>query len=214
MQTPTGRRGRSAPASADGAEAEAPAQEELANLSAVLAQAGGMRALTDEEANAYTKAHNQKRCMHGAPAVTWSAAMASNAKAYIGPKTQLVHSDSYHLKPPAGPAGENLFWSSGKATASAAVNAWYNEVNSCKGGPAGFTDGCYAGVNGKGTGHFTAMVWSTVKQIGCAVSNNGHIVICRYKSGNKLDLNTPNMQRQANYAKHVKHRVKTQAQCR
>lgn len=45
--------------------------------------------------------------MHGSPAIKWSTAMAQSAQEWAN-KGQMKHSPSYQLKPPAGPAGENL----------------------------------------------------------------------------------------------------------
>merc|ERR1711998_62558 len=44
-------------------------------------------------------------------------------------------------------------------------------------------------------GHFTAMVWKGVKEIGCATtkSKGRPWYVCRYKAGNRLSGSTPNM---------------------
>merc|ERR1712137_1013179 len=41
-------------------------------------------------------------------------------------------------------------------------------------------------------GHFTAIVWKGVSEIGCA-QNSRRIYICRYRSGDSLSKNTANM---------------------
>merc|ERR1712039_519036 len=117
------------------------------------------------------------------------------------------HSDSYHLPPPAGPAGENLYWSSqAGSTPTQVVQSWYSEVNNCIGGPEGFTDGCMVAQTGM-TGHFTALIWKGVQSVGCAWSNNGNLAICRYKAGDSLSSATPNMGPESNYVEQVQHRA-------
>lgn len=159
---------------------------------------------TDEEALQWVRFHNIARCMHGSPPVEWDDAVAFSAHEYIHFMTQMVHSDSFGLAPPAGPAGENLYMSTAHATPELAVNAWYEEAYKCKGGAADFTDGCAEGVGGAVTGHFTAMIWSTVASIGCATNQAGTIAICRYKAGDTLTTDVPNMNKDSgNYVGHV-----------
>lgn len=173
-----------------------------------------MRAPSTAERDAFLNAHNKYRCMHGVDAVEWSEDVAADANTYISPMTSMAHSASYNLAPPAGPAGENLYWSSGAASAERAVDSWYSEVDDCLGGPTGFTDGCATGANGRATGHYTAMVWKGVKSIGCAFSNSGGLIICRYKAGDYLSNDTPNMNRgTGNYVNHVFPRTKSEAEC-
>jgi len=175
------------------------------------------RVPTQAEKEEFVKETNKFRCMHGVDPVVWSDAMAADAENYIAGMTTMKHSNSYGLQPPAGPAGENLYWTShGSADSGGdAVSAWYSEVNDCKGGPSGFTDGCADG-GGKATGHFTALVWKGVKEIGCAFSDSVQpmLVICRYKAGDTLSLDTPNMNKAAGWYKNmVFPRSKTEAQC-
>lgn len=168
----------------------------------------------DNEAKQWLRLHNIARCMHGAPPVTWSPEVAFDAHEYIHHMTAMVHSDSFGLAPPAGPAGENLYLNTAQVTPELAVNAWYDEVYDCQGGLAAFTDGCAVGANGKPTGHFTVMVWSTVTFIGCATNEMGTIAICRYKAGDALSIDTPNMNKdQGNYVGHVSPRVQTAEAC-
>lgn len=140
--------------------------------------------------------------------------MANDASSYISGKTSMQHSDSYGLSPPAGPAGENLFSASWAASPQEAVDMWYDEVHDCATG-AQFTDGCAQPAAGKMTGHFTAMVWKGVKEIGCAFSDlKAGLIICRYKAGNSLSNDTPNMNKgSGNYVNHVFPASKTKAQC-
>jgi hypothetical protein len=155
--------------------------------------------------------------MHGVAALNWSEAVAENAYGYIKDKTRMKHSDSYSIKPPAGPAAENMYWCNLQYRPLAAVVlAWYIEVYDCHGGPQGFTDGCYNGTNTSliaTTWHFTAMVWSTVKYMGCAWSDNGQIAICRYKAGDTLGHDVPNVVPEWNFVSHVPHMIRTEEEC-
>lgn len=174
-----------------------------------------MRLPTTDEAAEFVTAHNLYRCQHGAPDVTWSDDMADSAATYIDPLTELEHSDSYSLSPPAGPAGENLAMSSAALTPTEAVKMWYEESEDCVGGAKQITDGCAEGVDGATTGHFTAMIWTGVKEIGCgfSASTAPTLVICRYKAGDTLDMETPNMNSPDNYVDHVLAKTKTEDEC-
>merc|ERR1719191_2320345 len=105
--------------------------------------------------------------------------------------------------------------SSAELTPEQAVEMWYSESADCQGGAEGFTDGCATGANGAETGHFTAMIWTGVKQIGCSFSASTAptLVICRYKSGDTLDMDTPNMNCPENYPEHVLPKTKSESEC-
>jgi len=159
---------------------------------------------TEEEKHRWVKVHNIYRCMAGMGMVGWNDAAAANAQTYVNSLTSLVHSQSYGLAPPAGPAGENL--ASGYYTLEEAVAGWYEEVNACVSFP-----GCTSGTGGAMVGHFTAVVWKGVTEIGCAV-NAMKIYICRYTSGDVVGAWTANMM--GAYELNVPHRpTKTRAEC-
>jgi hypothetical protein len=167
--------------------------------------------MSDSEKQEALTATNVKRCMHGAPPVTWNDAVTDHLENFLQGMSMatMAHDNCYQIPPPAGPAGENLFASSNRRTPQSAVDAWYSEVNYCNGGPSGFTDGCQSGSGP--TGHFTALVWAGVQQIGCAYSNNGQVIGCRYWSGDSLSANTPNMG--GAYVSQVGHLSRTEAEC-
>lgn len=142
---------------------------------------------TDSEAEQWTMAANQYRCMHDVQFAKWSNPVANDIKDYLAPLTSMVHSDCYSVPAPAGPAGENLFWGSGGYTPGDAAASWYSEISD----PGCSLPGCDSG-NGMGTGHFTAMVWAGVKEIGCTSNSHG-LKACRYKGSDSLDCSTPNM---------------------
>lgn len=154
----------------------------------------------------WVKAHNMYRCMHNAPKVTWSKAMAASAQEWAN-RGVFSHSQSYKIAPPAGPAGENLAY--GQQDLERATHDWYNEVKDC-----GSFPGCKRGASGV-VGHFTAMIWAGVKEIGCAqgkMNSNGRpLYVCRYKSGDTLSRSTPNMA--GGYEANVFKKVKSKVQC-
>jgi len=158
------------------------------------------------EAAQWLRAHNIYRCMHGADPVVWSEAMYEDAKNHFQDAETLVHSDSYNLEPPIGPAGENLYyyWSSQGPqdnTPEAASKAWYDEVNLCTSFP---------GCNAQGAGHFTCMIWAGVKEIGCFTNEHG-VSVCRYRSDDQLNANTCNMM--GSESQQVFAPTKTEAAC-
>ena len=74
------------------------------------------------DAERWVAAHNKYRCMHRAPLVKWSDAVAASAQEWAD-RGQFGHSSSYRIPPPAGPAGENL--AMGQSTLETAVSDWY-----------------------------------------------------------------------------------------
>jgi pathogenesis-related protein 1 len=136
-----------------------------------------------------TAAHNQVRAGVGVAPLTWSATLAATAQQWANACTD--------REPPAGfidhnadrstghpyYVGENLFASSGPATAAAAVAAWASEAanynyaaNSC------------AGV----CGHYTQVVWNTTREVGCAIAACpslafGNVIVCDYGPGGNVN---------------------------
>jgi len=194
-------------AKADFDENPASADAETAKAAQVRTQS--LVAATAAQAKEFVDATNKYRCMHGAAPVAWDDDMAANANDYISPLTQMTHSSSYDLKPPFGPAGENLAGGTDPLQPAEAVKMWYSEVKDCVALP-----GCEKAKGNEAVGHFTALVWTGTKKIGCAYSDNKLLVICRYKAGDSLDLETPNMNLDSgNYKTHVLQKVKSEAEC-
>jgi hypothetical protein len=149
--------------------------------------------------------HNKYRCMHGVPDLTWSSEMAVNAQAWAD-AGNFQHSDCYNLRPPLGPAGENL--AAGQASIASAVSAWYNEVSDC------VWPGCQQSTGGA-VGHFTAMIWKGAQTFGCGVNPTGWrgrpMYVCQYKGGDSLGMDTPNMG--GGYESNVLQASVTESQC-
>jgi len=85
--------------------------------------------------------------------------------------------------------------------AEAVVDAWYEEVNNI------ISYDPYQCETGAMCGHFTALVWTGVSEIGCGcvhATNDTYMFICRYKAeGDSLSYETPNMNQPSNYPSHV-----------
>eukprot|EP00933_Yihiella_yeosuensis_P065583 TRINITY_DN694_c0_g1_i11.p1 TRINITY_DN694_c0_g1~~TRINITY_DN694_c0_g1_i11.p1 ORF type:complete len:391 (+),score=60.91 TRINITY_DN694_c0_g1_i11:63-1175(+) len=147
----------------------------------------GQRPSNFQAAKDWTHATNVYRCMHDVQFAHWSVPVANDIKTYLAPLTSMQHSNCYDVKAPAGPAGENLFWGSGSWSEGDAVASWYSEVKD----PGCSLPGCGGGFS-HGTGHFTAIAWAGVKEIGCTSNAHG-LKACRYKGSDTLDCSTPNM---------------------
>mmetsp|Transcript_13354 Transcript_13354/g.38489 ORF Transcript_13354/g.38489 Transcript_13354/m.38489 type:complete len:339 (+) Transcript_13354:144-1160(+) len=144
--------------------------------------AAGLTAEGDDKT--WTVAHNKYRCLHGGPYLTWNQWVADSAQEWsnkLKSGEESGHSKSYNLGPPQGPAGENLAW--GHRDQEHATSAWYNEYDLwIETSQDSFSSG---------TGHFTAMVWKGVRQLGCGTAERTYT--CRYKARDKMGKDTPNM---------------------
>jgi uncharacterized protein YkwD len=117
-----------------------------------------------------TAAHNAERKKVGVAPLRWSQALARHAQKWADE----LAADGCTLEHRRDdPYGENLYWSSGAASASSVVAKWADEANnydhrrnSCKGV----------------CGHYTQMVWSTTRSLGCGAAScgNGEVWVCNY----------------------------------
>ncbi|MEM9487809.1 MAG: CAP domain-containing protein, partial [Myxococcota bacterium] len=134
-----------------------------------------------------TQLHNDVRAGVGVGPLTWDPALAEVAQAWADqcrdndpPAGLIDHNDGRSDNYP-GYVGENIFGSSGAATAADAVNGWANEVadydydsNSCN--------------PGRVCGHYTQVVWANSERLGCALSrcsglDFGNTIVCNYSPG-------------------------------
>ena len=129
-------------------------------------------------------AHNERRKLHCACPLSWSATLAADAQAYASQCILDRHgSDGENM------ADATLFTTSGPVTVNtssddlipvlpaesdrlAYENTWYCEHNNYLSydNPipvSGFTKDCGRGDNLKVNGHFTQVVWKDTRQVGC-----------------------------------------------
>ncbi|XP_062177306.1 pathogenesis-related protein 1-like [Alnus glutinosa] len=118
----------------------------------------------------YINAHNTARSQVGVGPITWDANLAAYAQNYANQRKgdcRLVHS--------GGPYGENLAWSSGDLTGTAAVALWVGEKSNYNYN----SNSCVGGV----CGHYTQVVWRNSVRLGCAkvrCNNGGTFIGCNY----------------------------------
>eukprot|EP00440_Ansanella_granifera_P043122 gb/GFBE01046751.1/.p1 GENE.gb/GFBE01046751.1/~~gb/GFBE01046751.1/.p1 ORF type:complete len:430 (+),score=38.20 gb/GFBE01046751.1/:1-1290(+) len=150
---------------------------------------------------------NQKRCMHGAEPVEWDDAVAAGVGSHIDSLTS-AFAYAHPQSMSTGPAAEVVFHttSGGWPSPRDAVESWYSEIQNCATGAPLFTDGCRVAKPGTRTYRFTAMIWSTVRTVGCgtATSSAGvSFILCRFKAGDQADQDFPNAGDSENFAAHV-----------
>ncbi|KAG4970084.1 hypothetical protein JHK85_036505 [Glycine max] len=124
-------------------------------------------------ANQFLIPQNAARAVLRLRPLVWDSKLAHYAQWYANQRRNdcaLEHSN--------GPYGENIFWGSGTGWKPAqAVSAWVEERqwynywhNSC--------------ANGQMCGHYTQIVWSTTRKIGCASvvcsGGKGTFMTCNY----------------------------------
>ncbi|KAJ1434853.1 Pathogenesis-related protein 1-like, SCP domain [Sesbania bispinosa] len=151
----------------------------MAGLIAIAISSQMIMCYGQDSAQDYLDAHNRARSEVGVGPMSWDANVASYAETYVNTlrgSCELVHS--------GGPYGENLAWSSGDLSGTAAVDMWVAEKpnydydsNSCVGGECG---------------HYTQVVWSNSVRLGCAKvqcdDGSSTIISCNYDPpGNFID---------------------------
>jgi uncharacterized protein YkwD len=130
--------------------------------------------------------HNAIRARVGAPPLAWNEQLAASAQAWANQcidrdSNGLIDHNSNRSKGLPWYVGENIFASTGPATAQAAVNDWaaearyYDYANSR----------CAAG---KVCGHYTQLVWFDSKWLGCGISKCPNLkfhnsIVCDYAPG-------------------------------
>ncbi|MFF7751284.1 CAP domain-containing protein [Streptomyces sp. NPDC007971] len=163
---------------------------------------------TDAERNAVLARHNQERQAVGVPPLVWSNQLAADAQAWAALGTG-GHSDPNKGQRPAD-QGESLYEAWGtpmparNSIAGDAAAWWASEKQYYNADPNKKIDPAHA-VNdpdpAKRTnlyrwGHYTQMVWSSTKEIGCGIKqgapkSNGWFVVCRYRSAGNIAGQTP-----------------------
>jgi len=131
-----------------------------------------------------TDAHNRVRAHVGAPPLRWSATLAETATRWANtcvdnqsPRGLLDHSPQPQ-NIADGPLGENIYATTARAADPiAAVQDWASEavyydqkLNTCSGGACG---------------HYTQLVWSATREVGCGVGSCPRLkypstLVCNY----------------------------------
>ncbi|XP_020606355.1 Golgi-associated plant pathogenesis-related protein 1-like [Orbicella faveolata] len=114
--------------------------------------------------------HNELRAQHGAPALKWSAKLASDCEKWA---KELLRNNK--LEHSSGDYGENLAFASGyELTGAGATKMWYDEIKDYNfNNPGSFG----------GTGHFTQVVWAGSLEMGVAKAGEetgSQYVVARY----------------------------------
>lgn len=134
-----------------------------------------------------TTAHNEIRARVGVTPLVWDDGLAATAAAWAsrcvdrrGPRGVIDHNSDRSANHPAY-VGENLYASTAPVSATDVVAAWAEEArhydydrNRC--------------ARGETCGHYTQVVWSTSRKLGCAVQDCPrlrfrNVVVCNYGPG-------------------------------
>lgn len=135
---------------------------------------------TVEDRNFQTEilaAHNSERRAVGVSDLSWSPSLAREAQAWADQLASLGVMQHASQRT----HGENLYMNGvGRRTATQMVGGWLDErANYIPGGahPNVSRTGKWADV-----GHYTAMVWSTTTEVGCAIGRGARhdFLVCRY----------------------------------
>ncbi len=135
-----------------------------------------------------TAAHNAVRAMEQTstplPPVTWNNQLAATAQAWASQcidtaaPTGLVDHSTSASRSAGFPyaVGENIFGTSGTATAQGTVDSWASEKSNYN-----YANNSCSGI----CGHYTQIVWRTTREIGCALVDcpglqYGSTVVCNY----------------------------------
>lgn len=146
------------------------------------------------ELQGITLLHNQVRAMVDTatplPPLTWSNELAATAAAWVAQCKStggqlLDHNADRSVGHPYY-VGENIYASSGTATAQGAVQAWAAEK-------AQYT---YPNGYSPQTGHYTQLVWRDTREVGCALGDcpalqYGSTIVCDYGPGGNVGGQAP-----------------------
>jgi len=125
---------------------------------------------------------NEARRAAGVPEIGWDDNLAVDAQQWadhLAGTSSFYHSDNDRGSDPDG-EGENLFMGTqGAYSYQQMVGMWVDEKKFYRDGvmPNLSTTG-----NWDDVGHYTQIIWSSTRRVGCALANNGEddYLVCRY----------------------------------
>jgi hypothetical protein len=138
--------------------------------------------VTPAEVQEILRAHNEERARVGAAPLVWDAALAGVAQRWAD-RCRFAHNPDRGSGAKDG-IGENLAYASPRIAWSEAVKRWADERR-CYDPDRGCKPGCAGGC-----GHYTQIVWSITKAVGCGarsctavkgVSGGGTVYVCDYR---------------------------------
>ncbi len=125
-------------------------------------------------------AHNAERARVGSPPLVWSADLARDAAVWakhLAETGEFEHADDVPGRPPQG---ENLWMGTlGSYTPEDMVGSWIEERQL-------YTAGRFPNVSRSGNwidvGHYTQLIWSRSREVGCArvANRSDDYLVCRY----------------------------------
>jgi uncharacterized protein YkwD len=128
------------------------------------------------------------------PPLAWDSSLAATAAAWVarcqdGDSDGLVDHNVNRSVGHPWYVGENIYGSSGTATARGAVNSWAAEQTRYHYA----TDACDSGAV---CGHYTQVVWRTTQRVGCALGDCAGLqyastVVCDYGPGGNFSGQKP-----------------------
>ena len=140
--------------------------------------------------------HNTLRQKHKSPSLTKSTEVAKFAQQATDHCAQLGKLEHTYHTYKSTTIGQNLYLASWAPSADDVVQSWYYEEEPHYDYDKGQSK------DGAVTGHFTAMVWKSTKEVGCAYTlgkwgnYNGYYVACEYYPlGNMQGAYTTNVAR-------------------
>jgi pathogenesis-related protein 1 len=147
------------------------------------------------ELSGIVAAHNAVRAGVGVGPLAWDGALAATAAAWAATCTDVAAPAGLLDHNPGRSSGhpwyvgENIYASTGAATASGAVSSWGSEAADY----SYATNSCAAG---KVCGHYTQLVWSTTTRVGCARSDCPKLlyrstIVCDYGPGGNISGSKP-----------------------
>ncbi len=139
------------------------------------------------------EAHNAvRRMVQTSPPLedlVWDDALAATARAWVAMcRDQDAPTGLIDHNPDRGQnVGENVFGSSGAATAQQAVTSWANERNNYDYATNTCTGVC---------GHYTQIVWRSTASVGCAIGScasltYGSSIVCDYSPAGNVGNQKP-----------------------